>query len=166
VELMRARFLILTVVAAIAPAQAQIQNNVARGPLANQTIPCAVAQGCTGDTGTGAAAFTPSLSCGTATFTVNSASWKQLLGKFTWAEIDFTITAIGTCTQPVTFTLPNTANSAGALSGQEQAATTHSITACSLAAASATATCQKNAGSGNPFLVSDRIVVSGIYENQ
>lgn len=111
-------------------------------------------------------AFIPSLSCGTATFTVNSARSKTLASKTTFAEIDFTITAIGTCTQPVTFTMPNTANSAATLAGQEQAAATHAMLACSLTAASATATCQKNSGTGNPFLVNDRVVASGVYENQ
>lgn len=129
-------------------------------------LPVTVAQGGTGDTGTAATAFTPSPSCGTATFTVNSARSKPLAGKITWAEIDFTITAIGTCTQPITFTLPNTANSAATLSGQEQAAATHAMLACALTAASATATCQKNSGTGNPFLVNDRVVASGVYENQ
>lgn len=130
-------------------------------PQCGGTIP--VANGGTGDTGSAWTAFTPSLSCGTATFTVNSARYKTM-GKTTWAQIDFTITAIGTCTHPVTFTLPNTANSSGALAGRELVG--GGATTCTVAAASATATCEKNNGGANPFLVNNQVVVSGVYENQ
>ncbi|MDE2471875.1 MAG: hypothetical protein KGL35_24905 [Bradyrhizobium sp.] len=124
------------------------------------TLP--VANGGTGDTGTAWTAFTPSLSCGTATFTVNSARSKTL-GKTTFIETDFTITAIGTCTNLVTFTLPNTANSAAALSGEEISVSNH-VGACVTATASTTASCRE--ASGTAYVVNERFVFSGVYENQ
>src|SRR5207248_123224 len=68
------------------------------------------ANGGTNDTGTAPGAFTPSLTCGTATFTVNSAKSKKLANKVTFIELDFTITAIGTCTSPVLWTMPSATN--------------------------------------------------------
>lgn len=106
-------------------------------------------------------AFVPALSCGTATFTVNSAR-SMTNGKITNIQIDFTITAIGTCTKPVTFTLPNTANSSGALAGNVDGDGLYSY--CQVAGASATATCNRG-GLGN-FIVNNHIVASGVYENQ
>jgi hypothetical protein len=107
-------------------------------------------------------AFTPSLSCGTATFTVNSAR-SNTLGKTTWAQLDFTVSAIGTCTNPITFTAPNTANSSGALVGQEIANSDVTVD-CIFVAASATVTCRRNANTN--FANNDHVVVSGVYENQ
>lgn len=125
------------------------------------TLP--VANGGTGDTGTAWTTFTPSLSCGTATFTVNSATSKTI-GKTTFAQIDYTISAIGTCTNGgVTFTLPNTPQTSGALNGQE-IQNSSAATSCVLASGSATATCRKTANAA--ALLNDHVVISGVYQNQ
>lgn len=129
---------------------------------ATLTNPLAVSSGGTGDAGTAWSAFTPSLVCGTATFTVNSASSKTL-GKTTWAEIDYTITAIGTCTNPVTFTLPNTGASGAGLGGQENVNSSATVI-CLVPVGGATATCRKAANVN--FSVNDRVIVSGAYSNQ
>jgi len=108
------------------------------------------------------AAFTPSLTCGTATFTTNSARSKTI-GKTSFVEVDGTITAIGTCTATLTFTLPNTANSAASLLGVELAVN-NTMGFCTTASASATATCKVI--NGGAFVVNERWVYSGSYENQ
>lgn len=106
--------------------------------------------------------FTPTLTCGTATFGSVTARAKTF-GKTTWAQIEFTITAIGTCTTPITFTLPNTANAAGAIVGFEDVTANNGVF-CKVAAASATATCVKNGLVA--FGVNNHVVASGVYENQ
>jgi len=125
------------------------------------SIPLAVASGGTGDTGTAWTTFTPSPSCGTATFTVNSAKSKTL-GKTTFIEGDFTITAIGSCTQPVNFTLPNTPNSTGILAGAESS--TGKGMYCLVLGASTTAACSK--ADVSVFGVNNVLRFSGVYENQ
>lgn len=107
-------------------------------------------------------AFTPSLTCGTATFTTNSAR-RMFVGKTVHIEIDFTINTIGTCTSPVTFTLPRTAQSSAFAAGFEVAINNH-MGGCTMASASATATCRQNTGIA--FVVNERWVVSGTYESQ
>lgn len=108
-------------------------------------------------------AFTPAYTCGTATFT-NNTSRRLTMGKTTFIQIDVTITAIGTCTNNLSFTLPNTAQSSGALNGME---TTNSGkgTTCAINGGSATASTCKRADATN-LAVNDRIVASGVYENQ
>jgi hypothetical protein len=138
---MRLRLLLLAATFAPALASAQIQSNV---PVPAWST------------------FTPSPSCGTATFTVNSAR-SQTVGKITHVEADLTIAAIGTCTTPVTLTLPNTANSAAELVVRETV-NRNQLGACDTAAASATATCIQNGATA--YAVNDRLKISGIYENQ
>lgn len=106
-------------------------------------------------------AFTPSLTCGTAVFTTNSARYKTV-GKNTWTEIDFTITSIGTCTHPVTFTLPKTANSSASLNGME-IVNSGNNEACQITSGSATASCFRNF---NNYTVNDHVFASGVYESQ
>lgn len=137
-------------------------NNVAFTGLATASIPLSVANGGTGDTGTAWTAFTPSLACGTATFTNNSMRSKTM-GKTTWIEGDFTITAIGTCTNLITFNLPNTANSPAAFGTFEN--TRNLIAGCVIASIGSTgAACLLNAAGA--WNVNDRIKFSGVYENQ
>jgi hypothetical protein len=112
------------------------------------------------DVSTAWSAFTPSLSCGTASFTVNSARAKTQ-GKTTWIEYDFTITALGTCTSEVDFTLPNTPNTSAALTLFDTSAVTSGN--CFWLTTSTTARCFKTGG-GNFAAV--RYVGSGVYENQ
>jgi hypothetical protein len=105
--------------------------------------------------------FTPSPSCGTATFTVTAAK-SYTIGKTTNITMDFQITAIGTCTNPITFTLPNTANTNGGFAGNNSNASLSP--SCRFAGGSATATC--NNGAGGNFLVNDRLFLTATYENQ
>lgn len=124
------------------------------------TLP--IANGGTNDTGTAWTSFTPTFTCGSATFTNNSSSSKTL-GKTTWAQIDVTISAIGSCTTPITFTAPNTAQTGGAIVGEENVNGSASVN-CVLTASSATVTCRKT--SNVAFQVNDRIIASGVYQNQ
>jgi hypothetical protein len=121
-----------------------------------------VARGGTGDSGTAWTSFTPTFTCGSATFTPTTARSKTL-GKSTFIMIDTTISAIGTCTTPVTFTLPNTANSAGLVASFQIAGTPIAL-GCYVASGSATATCVRHANTS--FSGSDHLVGSGVYENQ
>ena len=106
--------------------------------------------------------FTPSYTCGTATFTNNSSRWRSL-GKTTLIAFDFTTTAIGTCTNTVTFTAPTTANGPGTMATVE-VALNGLLGICRVSSGSATANCFVG-GLAN-FLVNERFVGSGIYENQ
>src|SRR5215813_10193127 len=108
------------------------------------------------------ATFTPALTCGTATFTTSSARFKTLRHT-TQAALDFTITAIGTCGNLISFTLPNTANSAAAVNGREVALNGKGMS-CTATVAGGTASCSK--ADNSVFLVNERFNVSGIYENQ
>jgi Right handed beta helix region len=104
--------------------------------------------------------FTPSPSCGTATFTVNSAKFKTQ-GKQTWMQLDATITAIGTCTSPITFTLPNTPPS------QNMVFAAYNSTigvANTCTGSSATISCNQVGGAA--YLVNARLITIGVYENQ
>lgn len=152
------------------PAFAQVTN-----------IPCNQLPALTGDTTTAAAscattttkingvdqttawtAFTPSLSCGTATFTVTSARSKTM-GKTTWIQIEFVITVIGTCAVTnVLFNLPNTTQSSGGMIGRE--ANTNAGLDCYFFASATQAQCLRTAAT--TWLVNDRAILSGVYENQ
>lgn len=107
--------------------------------------------------------FAPALSCGTATFTVNSARFKTI-GKTTTVSVDFTITALGTCTTSVALTLPATPQSGGSMIGRD-VAVNNQVFNCSFPAASATSSCT-NSTFATGFLVNERILFSGVYENQ
>jgi hypothetical protein len=93
-------------------------SGTAFGPLATQTAPCTVAQGCTGDTGTAWTAYTPTVTCATGTLTTATAAgrWKSL-GKIVWLQVSVAITTVGTCTGNLNFSLPNafTVNSTGSI---------------------------------------------------
>jgi hypothetical protein len=106
--------------------------------------------------------FTPALSCGTATFTTTSARSKTW-GKVTHISLDFTISAIGTCTNTITFTLPNTPQSGAGMAGRE-AVTTGKIVGCDLLPSSTTASCSY--ADVSSFVVNAHVLMSGVYENQ
>lgn len=106
------------------------------------------------------APFTPTPTCGTATFTVNSAQFK-IQGKKTWVELDATITAIGTCTSPVTFTLPNTPPSRNIVLPAYNSTLGVANTCTGF---NATMSCTQVGGAA--YLVNGRIILSGDYENQ
>jgi len=106
--------------------------------------------------------FTPTFTCGTGVFTTASAT-RMTVGKTTFIQFDTTLSTLGSCTTPFTFTLPTTPQSGGALMGLE-ATNTSSAISCQLTAASATATCRKN---GNvAAAVNDRHLVTAVYTNQ
>lgn len=107
-------------------------------------------------------AFTPSITCGTATFTVNSAR-SSTFGKTTSAAIDFTITAIGTCVVTMNWNLPNTSNSAIGIVGREIAINGKGFN-CTSGAGATNVACTKADDSN--FLVNEHFQASGVYENQ
>ncbi len=106
--------------------------------------------------------FTATPTCGTATITTTTAR-SSTSGKTTFIAGDFTITAIGTCTSTFTFSMPVNSNESFALPFQEVINTGVAGT-CRNAGAGSTATCQKTGGA--TYAVNDRIVFSGVYENQ
>lgn len=110
-------------------------------------------------------AFTASPSCGTATFTVNSARWQQLAPKSTLAVWDITVTNIGSCTSlstPITIDLPNTTQSGATVVSRDTVG--GSLVYCT---APATGTQLSCISAGTVALVSSsRFVLSGVYENQ
>lgn len=122
-----------------------------------------VAEGGTGDTGTAWSSFTATPTCGSASITSNSFKSKTL-GKTTDAQLDFTITSLGSCSTSLTFTLPNTPNSGGMLAFRDTSGTTNSLGGCSVASGSTTATCVKGAGAA--YQANEHMVGSGVYENQ
>lgn len=121
-----------------------------------------VASGGTGDNGSAWSTFVPALSCGTATFTVNSARQKTL-GKTQHLSLDATITGIGTCTNQVNFNVPFTAQSGGGINGRETVNTGYPVD-CNISPASATANC--NVGRNDPWTVNMRLMISGVFELQ
>jgi hypothetical protein len=129
------------------------------------STPLPVASGGTGDAGTAWTTYTPSPSCGTATFTVNSARSKTM-GKTTWIQGDFTIATLGTCTTTVFFNLPVPSNSVFSLSMAENAVS-GAVGTClpaALAVMATQAACFKHANT--VFAAGARMIFSGVYENQ
>lgn len=105
--------------------------------------------------------YTPSPTCGTATFTVATAK-RMIMGKTTHVQANFTINALGTCTTNLTFNLPNTTNSTGGLAGRDTA--TGNAVNCYVGNAATTAVCGRTTNAN--FAAGDNILLSGVYENQ
>ncbi len=105
--------------------------------------------------------YTPSPSCGTGTFTINAAKFKTL-GKTTFVEFDATITTIGTGCNAVSFTLPNNPNSGGGVAGRE---ITNGLS-INGAIQSTTPVVGLVKPALSAFNNNERVVVSGVYENQ
>jgi len=106
--------------------------------------------------------FTPSPSCGTATFTVNSAR-RQVVGKIMYLEADISFTALGTCTNTLLWNLPVTAQSASALAGQDTG--TGKAVGCGIRASGLTqANCVP--ADGTNYTGTSRVIVGGVYESQ
>ena len=103
-------------------------------------------------------AYTPAPACGTATITTNAAR-AQTVGKTTTLQLDMTITALGTCTNTFTFTLPNTANSGGGLVGRTSVGSTLN---CFVTTSSSSAGCTVSAN----LAATNTVVLSGVYESQ
>lgn len=110
------------------------------------------------------ATFTSAPSCGTATITNNS-SRSKTIGKTTFLQLDLTIAVLGTCTNTLSIALPNTAQSAAIIPGDEIANNSSSV-GCRITAAGNTSGCFKQNSTLSNFVLNDRIVVSGVYENQ
>lgn len=108
------------------------------------------------------AGFTATPTCGTATITTTSARFSTS-GKTTFIMGDFTITALGSCTTAFTFSMPVNSNESFTLPFQETA-NTGVVGTCRNVGAGSTASCQKNGGA--VYGVNDRIIFSGVYENQ
>jgi hypothetical protein len=106
--------------------------------------------------------FTPGFSwTGTATFIVNSAKYK-MIGKSTYIEVDFSISAAGTLSNLISFTLPSVPNSGGALPGINY--NTAALAGCSIKTGNTTANCVQSALAN--WALNDRTSFSGVYENQ
>jgi hypothetical protein len=127
------------------------------------STPIVVSGGGTGDSGTAWTTFVPALSCGTATFTVNSARFKTL-GKTVWLSLDAAVSAIGTCTTgPINVAIPAAAQSGAGMAGREAAITGIPV-GCSIAPSTSTALCVlANLGS---LSNGSRLEISGVYESQ
>lgn len=109
-------------------------------------------------------AFTPSFSCGTATFTVNAANY-QKIGNTTSLTVDATISALGTCAAGgMTFTLPTTPVGSAAMSGRENVNTADAIS-CAVPGAATSMGCSKG-GAAVAWTAGDRIIIGGVYQNQ
>jgi len=105
--------------------------------------------------------YIPSPSCGTATFSVTAARFKTL-GKTTFVEFDATITTLGTGCNAVSFTLPNNPNSGGGVAGRE--ITNGLLINGAIQSTTPVVGLVKPALSA--FNNNERVVVSGVYENQ
>lgn len=144
-------------------------------PHNTQTLNCntltltnalATGSGGTGNTGGAWSTFSGTPTCGSAVFNSTTGTNKtssQTIGKLTGIQLAITISTIGTCTTPITFTLPNTAAQGGSISGEENINSSASVN-CVVTQGSATATCRK--ASNIAFAVNDQILVSGTYQNQ
>jgi hypothetical protein len=105
--------------------------------------------------------FTPSPTCGTATWTVTSAAFKTW-GKVTHWSMDLTITAIGSCTGGTfTWTLPNTPQT-GAGGGGDESAVSAIPVGCKITASTTAASCQMQTA----LALNNHFTLSGIYQNQ
>ena len=104
--------------------------------------------------------FAPAASCGTATFTVNSATF-QTVGKSVDLQFDLLVTALGTCTNVVNITLPIIANTSGSINGQD---TQQGVNfSCRWGGAATIANCVLS-GSGN-YTGTSRLIASGVYQS-
>lgn len=136
------------------------QVNLAAAAAVTGTLP--IANGGTNDTGTAWGAFVPAVTCGTATFTLQSARFKTL-GKTVFLQVEATMTALGTCTNIISFTLPNTPQSGGSIAGRDTGFSGFPE-ACAVIAASATASC--SLGNLVNWTNAAKLVISGVYESQ
>lgn len=138
------------------------QVNLATGTGVTGTLP--VANGGTGDTGTAWTAYTLAPTCGTATFTINSARQKTM-GKTVWFNIDLTITAIGSCTTLLTINLPVTSQAGAGFAGREMVSTGYGVN-CGFTGSATTANCSPSNIATVVFAVNNRLTMSGVMESQ
>jgi hypothetical protein len=124
------------------------------------TTPLPVTSGGTGDSGTAWTTFTPSPSCGTATFTVAVARFKTI-GKTVFVMSEIGISTLGTCANVLSYTLPLTPNNSVAMAGWISNA---NMTGACTSVGSITVSCLKTGGIN--YVSSDTLFVSGVYESQ
>lgn len=105
--------------------------------------------------------FTPSPVCGTATFTSNSARFKQI-GKIVFVSYDITFTALGTC-GVTTLTMATPVSSAGfgaSMAGKDIGGTSNKTIGCSISGA--TTSCLY--ADATTWVNGARVFLSGVYE--
>lgn len=106
--------------------------------------------------------YAPAPSCGTATFTINSAHFNTV-AKTTNVQLDVSVSALGTCTsQGLIFTLPNTTASGAGMTGRDVIGGGAGNLVCSVSTGSTSAFCAMAASA----IGTSRFVLSGVYENQ
>jgi hypothetical protein len=126
------------------------------------STPWPVAAGGTGDTGTAWGTFTLTPTCGSATFTSSAGQFKTI-GKTTFVSVDIVFNAIGSCTNNLTFSLPNTVATNGGITGQ--VLTTGKAFSCALIGTSATTGSCVHADATN-WNVSEHLSGTGVYQSQ
>lgn len=109
--------------------------------------------------GTAFQAFTATPTCGSGSITTNSARQKTIANTTNW-ELDVSITALGSCTNVLSFTLPSTTASGAGGAGRDGAGPAGNVV-CAVALTSSSMTCQAAAN----FSTSSRVLLSGVYEN-
>lgn len=107
-------------------------------------------------------AFTATPTCGTATFTTNTAR-SRTIAKNTSILVDFSITSIGSCVSPITFTIPVTTQANTAFNGINS--NTGALVSCvSVSGPTTTISCYQAAFAA--YAASGRIIAGGTFENQ
>jgi hypothetical protein len=135
--------------------------NLAAGAGVTGVLP--VANGGWGDAGTAWGTYTPTLSCGSGTFTSASAAGRfKTVGKTTFVNIVVTITTNGTCGAFIGVTLPNTTVGASFIGGRSSSG---NLVGGQISGAG---TVLNYSGATGSYVGSDgtTTVLNGVYENQ
>lgn len=145
------------------PSSANLSNATSLSLTTGVTGVLPVVNGGWGDAGTAWSTYTPTLSCGSGTFTSASAAGRsKTVGKTTFVNIVVTITTNGTCGAFTGVTLPNTTVGPIYLGGRSSSGNT-----VGGQTSGATTTIQY-AGATGGYIGGDgtTTVLSGVYENQ
>ncbi len=102
--------------------------------------------------------FTPAPTCGTATIATTAAHARRTLGKIGTLSFDFTFSALGSCTNVLSFTLPFALNSVGSVGGRE--ASTGKAFGCVLSGTTGFCTMADNSN----FTATSHIQGSAVFE--
>lgn len=110
-------------------------------------------------------AYTPTIACGSGTFTSASATGSsRTVGKTTVVGLVVTVTTLGTCGTTVTATLPNTANGAYVLAGRDNGVSGKMLQGISVAGSGQLTIL--NYDNSFPAASGAVLQVSGVYQNQ